>query len=101
MDPIQATSRSSTNLQVSGSDLQDFKLKNSCSANVAEFQRDGKPWSIKLKQVISPITDSIPLEHPTSDHDRNKSAVIRLGTRVCLTRDGCSIRTVLHEIEVV
>lgn len=71
------------------------KLQNSCSANVAEFQRDGKFWSIKLKQVIGPITDSIPLEHSTSEHDRNKSAVSGLGTRVCLTRDGSSFRTVL------
>lgn len=78
-----------------------LKLKNSCSANVAEFQRDGKLWSIKLKQVISPITDSIPLDHSTSEHDRNKSAVSRLGTHVCLTRDGSSFRTVLHETELV
>lgn len=104
MDHIQASSRSSTNLQVSGSDLQGFftvKVKNSCSANVAEFQRDGKLWSIKLKQVIGPITDSIPLEHSTSEHDPSKPAVSRLGTHVCLTRDGSSFRTVLHESDLV
>lgn len=78
--------------------IPTVKLQNSCSANVAEFQRDGKLWSIKLKQVISPITDSIPLEHSTSEHDRNKSAVSRLGTHVFLTRDGSSLRTILHEI---
>lgn len=38
-------------------------LNNSCSTNVAEFQRDGKLWRINLEQVVRTFTDWIPLEH--------------------------------------